>query len=472
MEMYYICNKSEIGSRHCKTDSSLTMNYFISFKLQIISAVVYFCIAFSIVLARESGKRKGGVNLLIYLAIFCLLRGMAIYTEHFLTFHFSAQEIKSQVSLYLAAINLLAALSLILGVARFWEYEFKRYQNYKYQILSAILFIFTMVFFVFIENINTQHLIIYFLMVLFSLSVWIYIERHRLDVHQIWYRRYALPLSVLACSVTQLLSPYTLTETLYLLGSAILLLLVVIQNLRTQEQNRRQAELDSFSSQLHEAHLQELGKWSAALAHEVKTPLSSALLATDMMVRLTQNDEALLCHTTRLRTSIQRVIAICQSVLSYSRNDALDKSEVLIAESLQEVLTLLDFRLRHFVVTCHVEEGLSVVADRNLLLSVWSNLITNAIDACEDSSSKHIVIEAYFALGKVHITIHDEGVGIATGQTAVVQDAFVTTKSKQGGTGVGLHLVATILKAHQGSLSFDDTQSGCCAHVVLPGRAR
>ncbi|MCE0496148.1 sensor histidine kinase [Vibrio salinus] len=300
------------------------------------------------------------------------------------------------------------------------------------------------------------------------MSVWIKTDRNGKGNQQTWYESYSFPLALMVCSVSLLMSPYTLSEKLYLLGSAGFLLVVVYQKLRLYSEESKQMASDTLQYQLHEVHLRELGEWSAALAHEMKTPLSSALLSSDMIVRLAKDDELILDHAVRMKKSIQRVIGTCQSVLNYSQTLTPDKSEFLINDSIEEALSLLHFRLKNFSVSRKIQPDLTVFGDKNLLLSVWSNLLSNAIDACEESEVKYIAIEAFASQGLIHIKIMDEGEGISVNNKALIEDAFFTTKHGNNGTGVGLNVVSNILKSHRGSLHFDDKSVGACAHVVIP----
>ena len=203
------------------------------------------------------------------------------------------------------------------------------------------------------------------------------------------------------------------------------------------------------------------------MAHEIKTPLSSALLSCDMVTRLAHSDHRLEEHSQRVKFSVEKAITTCQSILSYSRTWAVDKSDLLIDESIEDALALLAFRLKPFQIIKQIDPALTILADRNLMLSVWSNLLSNAIEACGESGCGQIKINAYAEERDIHIKIVDDGCGFSADET-VSRQSFTTTKQSTGGTGLGLNIVSAILKSHQGKLVYEPQATGVCAHVVIP----
>ena len=92
-------------------------------------------------------------------------------------------------------------------------------------------------------------------------------------------------------------------------------------------------------------------------------------------------------------------------------------------------------------------EDLNLYADRIMVEQVLINLLKNAIEACEESLSPQIVVEA------VQISVIDNGSGIVPEAIDKVFVPFFTTKSK--GSGIGLSLCRQIMNRHGGSISLD-----------------
>ena len=98
-------------------------------------------------------------------------------------------------------------------------------------------------------------------------------------------------------------------------------------------------------------------------------------------------------------------------------------------------------------------EDLNLYADRIMVEQVLINLLKNAIEACEESLSPQIVVEAVQKAGMVIISVIDNGSGIVPEAIDKVFVPFFTTKSK--GSGIGLSLCRQIMNRHGGSISLD-----------------
>ena len=98
-------------------------------------------------------------------------------------------------------------------------------------------------------------------------------------------------------------------------------------------------------------------------------------------------------------------------------------------------------------------EDLNLYADRIMVEQVLINLLKNAIEACEESLSPQIIVEAVQKNGMVIISVIDNGSGIVPEAIDKIFVPFFTTKSK--GSGIGLSLCRQIMNRHRGSISLD-----------------
>ena len=105
------------------------------------------------------------------------------------------------------------------------------------------------------------------------------------------------------------------------------------------------------------------------------------------------------------------------------------------------------------ILVSHSMEDIARYADRIMVEQVLINLLKNAIEACEESLSPQIVVEAVQKAGMVIISVIDNGSGIVPEAIDKVFVPFFTTKSK--GSGIGLSLCRQIMNRHGGSISLD-----------------
>jgi signal transduction histidine kinase len=122
--------------------------------------------------------------------------------------------------------------------------------------------------------------------------------------------------------------------------------------------------------------------------------------------------------------------------------------------------------------TSHYHPGLPTLhGDATKLRQVFSNLISNAVQATHGVENPRVSIDTMVELGQaatgIRIEICDNGTGIREEERERIFEPFFTTRSK--GTGLGLAIVRRILDQHQASISIETNHpSGTCVSVVLP----
>ena len=69
---------------------------------------------------------------------------------------------------------------------------------------------------------------------------------------------------------------------------------------------------------------------------------------------------------------------------------------------------------------------------------------------------------------RLHVFLADDGSGISPGNRDRIFEPFFTTRREQGGTGMGLGIVRTMLQAHGGAISLAESASGAAFEIVIP----
>ena len=121
----------------------------------------------------------------------------------------------------------------------------------------------------------------------------------------------------------------------------------------------------------------------------------------------------------------------------------------------------------HVVYSIHPAE-LRLYADRSMIEQVLINLLKNAVEACCDSESPEIRVEAFRQDGMPVITVSDNGSGIVPEALDKVFVPFFTTK--QGGSGIGLSVCRQILNRHGGNITVtSEMEKGTVFTLQFPG---
>ena len=121
---------------------------------------------------------------------------------------------------------------------------------------------------------------------------------------------------------------------------------------------------------------------------------------------------------------------------------------------------------RDYRFVTEIADKLVVKGNRNELSQVFVNLLNNACHA--SSSGAEIRISAREDSEYCHVSVQDEGPGIAANVREQVFDPFFTTKEVGEGTGLGLSIVHGIVTKHKGRVRIEDREKGATIIVSLP----
>jgi signal transduction histidine kinase len=216
---------------------------------------------------------------------------------------------------------------------------------------------------------------------------------------------------------------------------------------------------------------------SSNVAHDLKTPLTRMRARIESALR--SDDVA--GHKAALEKTIEEsdhLLSTFNALLSIARAEAGNSREGLVqtdaAEIVRDVVELYDPIVEDAegVLSHDVVAHLPVRADRQLLAQAMSNLLDNALKyGTGDGAAKTaITVTARAEGGKAVITVADRGEGIAPENRTRVLDRFVRLDESRNkpGNGLGLALVASVMKLHGGSLVLGDAAPGLLATLELP----
>ena len=213
------------------------------------------------------------------------------------------------------------------------------------------------------------------------------------------------------------------------------------------------------NEQIQNNKLQILGKLTASLIHEIRNPLSAIKLNLDYLKMLREdlppevNESVDDCSEAAFR-----IETMVENLLDFSRRRYNDVPVVSLTAVTKTALDILQNEaLKNNVeLRANIDASVNDISfDKNKLLQVLINLITNAMESCSDKGLVEINIlnGEQSGNGKILWVVKDNGIGISEENKNKIFEDFYTSKEK--GTGLGLSVCKRLLEEYGADLSFD-----------------
>lgn len=239
---------------------------------------------------------------------------------------------------------------------------------------------------------------------------------------------------------------------------------VAIENIRLfQEAQMRDMELSSVVKERetleHQVRRQDklsvLGTMAAGVAHEIKNPLSSLKLFSEMMQENAEDPKFWHQYGGMIQSEIARLEKIVENFLGFARNKKL-KLELMpasqIVNKVHELVKAEAHRQNIVIKMSYAEPEPTLYADASQMVQVLLNLVLNAIQAIDPGQEQSFIkikIDSH-ELNRTQIEIEDNGCGIPEEDLEKLFTPFYSTKEK--GTGLGLSIIYKIVEEHGGSI--------------------
>jgi signal transduction histidine kinase len=216
---------------------------------------------------------------------------------------------------------------------------------------------------------------------------------------------------------------------------------------------------------------------SSNIAHDMKTPLTRMRARVEAALRTDDKNQ----YRAALNQSIEEsdsLLRTFNSLMSIARAESGNAREgfrpIDLGNVLNDVYELYEPLVEDAggKLVLQLSGSLPVKADRQLLAQAISNLLDNAMKYGH-TSELAITLAAQAKPETVEITVSDRGSGIPEEDRERVKDRFVRldTSRTLPGNGLGLALVASIMRVHGGDLKLTDSAPGLKATLVLPKQA-
>lgn len=217
-------------------------------------------------------------------------------------------------------------------------------------------------------------------------------------------------------------------------------------NQRIREEQAKLVQAEKLSS---------IGMLASGVAHEINNPLAGVMncvkALSDGTAKPKRRDE----YFRTAQDGLERIQQIVRGLLDYARQRPLTLSTVDAEEVLKACERLIAPYLRknRVELISRLEPDTTYLcADRSRLMQALINILLNAIYVSPEGSTVEVFLEEQPS--QVGIAVRDHGPGMPDEVLRKACDPFFTTKPEGEGTGLGLAVTSSIIRAHGGDLSF------------------
>ncbi|HPU56893.1 MAG TPA: ATP-binding protein [Verrucomicrobiota bacterium] len=243
---------------------------------------------------------------------------------------------------------------------------------------------------------------------------------------------------------------------------------------------------------VQQERLRALGEMASGVVHDVNNALSPIVAYSELMLGtipdLPENARHYLQTIHRAGDDIANIVSRMRQFYR-QRSDTEQLVRVNINQLIEEVVELTRPRWRDLSqregISIHIQKELDpglplLLSDPSDLREALINLVFNAIDALPCGGTITLVTRAKSTgnadsdvTQQLHVEIRDDGIGMDESTRERCLEPFFSTKTKRGGTGLGLAMVYGMMQRHEGSIEIESAPCmGTCVRLVFPIRQR
>ena len=217
-----------------------------------------------------------------------------------------------------------------------------------------------------------------------------------------------------------------------------------------------------------------LGEVSAVFAHEVRNLINNISTGLQLMAEDFGEDDPNHEVIKRILGDCNRLTDLMESVLIFSRSGSYAFTSLDIGYLIKKLIRQWAPRMNRLKIDHHIHihsDNIMVNGDKRALEQVFTNLISNAIQAMQDMGGGTLAVKITRSMNgngrsTVQVDVSDTGPGIPDDSLHRIFEPFFTTK--KNGTGLGLAITKQIVTAHKGSINLTTFPGGTVFHVKFP----
>ncbi len=230
---------------------------------------------------------------------------------------------------------------------------------------------------------------------------------------------------------------------------------------------RKIKDIHSFEESAERVKTMEaLGEIAASMAHEIKNPLTSIRGNTQYLEMMLDEKGMTFDELDIIMHETDRLTNMLNRLLNYARPRSPETEKLHIENIMQYVVDLTSRDMSEGItVKCDFAETPCVMVDREMLESVFINMMLNAVQAMPEGGS--IRLETTFDKNRnmVCASVGDTGKGIPPEISEKIFDPFFTTKDT--GTGLGLPIALRTIKAHHGIIEVESIEGEMTKFTIM-----
>jgi nitrogen fixation/metabolism regulation signal transduction histidine kinase len=237
--------------------------------------------------------------------------------------------------------------------------------------------------------------------------------------------------------------------------------------------NQMTQELKQSRDKLIQAErLATAGKMSASFAHEIRNPLSSMRMLSQMLMQKLETSDEQRQSLQYILEEIERIDNIVKGLMDFARPTTLNLEQQSLVPALQAVLALMEANLTHHQIQLVSELAPDLPDfqfDSDKIKQAFMNVVLNAMEAMPQGGT--LSVTTFKLEDGISIKVTDTGVGIPEADIEHLFEPFFSRKDK--GTGLGLANVKRILEEHGGTVEIENAlDEGATVSMWLPMKFR
>lgn len=253
-------------------------------------------------------------------------------------------------------------------------------------------------------------------------------------------------------------------------------------------------ELKEVQSQLISSErMASLGQMVAGMTHEINTPIGVAFTTASYQHeqaanirrlfadgKITKQDFKVFLDDIEdsiqlLRMNLNRAVELMQSFKQVSADQTSGEARIFdLTAYAENVATSLRHEIKLKKIEVHVEGNqLLIESTPGFFSQIFTNLIINSCrhGFQEASPDNHIWMHLYYSEPNIYIVYEDNGAGIPDANLKAIFEPFFTTKKSQGGTGLGMHILKTLVEERlEGKVEVNNLEKGVRFKIIIPDK--